>query len=180
MSKPTDVYFIRGQGDQYTSQGIDWMARDVVGWNITGSRVRTYNWWQWQVMRDDVNSRLELDVVRMCVPFSMGANAFTWVLDGVDYQGQHAPGIKGGAFDWACWLDPTWASVITPLSNKHIKEGRHYKGTFPDLVGHGNLILMPPRPQIEVVDIFMEHLLIPVDGSVRGFVLDNLRRRMTS
>lgn len=181
MSKPADVYFVRGQGDQTTSTSIDWMANEVVGWNIGGSRVRTYNWWQWQQMRDDINSRLNLDVLRLAVAFSMGANCFTWTLGGVvDHEGRSAPGIKSGTFEHITLIDPTWASVLTPISGNRVRQVKHYYGTFPDIVGKGRPTYTPPRPQVDQEDVFVEHLFIPFFPPVRSWTLGNLRRMMTS
>jgi hypothetical protein len=178
--KPSDVYFVRGQGDQFTSSGIDWMARDVVSWNIAGSRVRLFNWGQWEQIRDDINARAALDVTRLAVTYSLGANCFTWVLGGVDFQGRHGAGIKNGCFDHVTFIDPTWASVITPITSTKLKAAKHFRGTFPDFVGHGELVLNPPRIQIDREEVFIEHLFLPVYPPLRSWTLDNLRRRMTS
>lgn len=172
--KPADIYFICGQGDAATSPGIVALADKYR--RLGGAvRVRTEYWHAWYDTIGDVNSRAGEDVLRFAVAYSMGANALTWILGGVETY----PGVKV-AFDFACFIDPTTLSAITPLSGKHLRKALHYHNNSFDPVGHAGLLVAADfdGANLEVVETYEPHMLLDGDPRVQNRIINEIDVRI--
>jgi hypothetical protein len=164
----TDVYFICGQGDAATSPGVTAMAAEV-----KGASTHVYDWWQWAQMIADISAR-PAENTRLAVSYSLGANALTWVLGGVQgYAGVKVP------FDYAVFIDPTTLSVITPLGGT-LGEALHFHNNSLDPVGHAYLAVGPgfDKADLEVVEVAMPHLMLDIDPGTQRRVLAEINARV--
>lgn len=186
---PTEIHFIRGQGGAATSEGVDWMARQVEGWGLPEIEVNTWDWGEWQRIVSYVNHYSGADRLRLAVGYSMGGNALTWVLGGVTYRGMRVHGV-GVKFDYCWFLDPTWASVLTPISPMRLKALTHFQNHSLDPIGHADLLINGQRSpalhqganRIEGFDglltltpTYESHLWVDKDSTVRAAVLGGIR-----
>jgi hypothetical protein len=154
-----EVYLLRGQFDRALSEGIDYIAAEVN--KLSGGRAFVENWWQWEQLRNFIDSRARNGVPKFLAGYSMGGNAATWLLGGVSYQGQSAQGLLSARIVGAHFLDPTWASPITPLTNNHLTWAVHYQNHSLDLIGHGEIRSVSPKfTNLTVIDIYTSHLLV--------------------
>ena len=162
MTKPADLYFLYGQGDAITSPGIVALANKYR--QNSSLRVRTECWYQWIDTIKDINARAAEKVPRLAVGFSMGGNALTWILGGV----MTYPGIRA-TFDWACFIDPTTLSIITPLQANRVKKVLHFHNNSFDPVGHANLTAAADfnHLSLEVVETYAPHLTLDLLPSVQ-------------
>lgn len=173
----TDLYFLDGQGGDATSPGIVAMAKQFE----TRARVTLiHDFRRWNDMVADVNARAKLDLLRGAVGYSMGGNALTWILEGVDASGGHYPGIKV-PFDWCCFLDPTHLSLLTPLG-PHCRRALHFHNSSIEPYGHGIVTAGPgfDRRDLEVVETQMSHLALDVDPGIQGRIMTELNERIAA
>lgn len=166
--KSADLYFFCGQGDAATSPGIIAMGNQ---WRGSGARVRTYYWWSWENALRDMNERAGLDALRLAIGYSMGANALTWIAGGVgNYPGTIA------VLDWACFIDPTFLSNLTPLG-ANVREALHYHSNSLDLVGHGTIIAGADT-KLQVVETYLPHLMLDIDQAIQARITAEITRRL--
>lgn len=164
--KQTDIYFLCGQGDAATSPGIVNLAEQYK----KKCNSYLYYWHNWANVVAHVNSRAKLDINRLAVTYSMGANAITWILGGVQgYSGVTVP------FDWVCFIDPTTLSVLTPLNDK-LKKALHFHNTSVDPVGHAYLTSGKGfnYHNLEIVEVSMLHLMLDNDVNIQKRIMSEL------
>ena len=175
MTRPADVYLLHGQGGAATSEGIDYIDRQINGWNLPDINAWVWDWGSWEELRDFADQRAGSNRLRFGIGYSMGGNGFTWVLGGVAYQGNSAPGVQAVVFDHVSFLDPTWASVLTPLTPPHLRAARHFKNHSFDPIGHGELKAISPQfPNLEVIDISTSHFLVDKSPYVQQMTLNTI------
>lgn len=172
--KPADVYFILAQGAELTSAGMAQLAEDVRSWPDV--RVTVFHWDQWTAAVAVINDRAKADRVRLGVGYSLGANALTWILGGAAYEGQLVPGMHSSIFDAAVFIDPTWLSIMTPLSPTKIKSALHFHNVSLDPVGHADVPRAPDFPTwaYKRVEVYGSHFTIDLDKDVQKQTLDFL------
>ena len=164
----TDVYFLCGQGDAATSPGILSMAK-----RVTGARVKTFNWWQWADMIADADARPSSVSTRVAVAYSLGCNALTWVLGGVEGH----PGIKA-TFNYAVLIDPTTLSILTPLG-ANLQGALHYHNNSLDPVGHAYLTKSRGfAGELEVIETYLPHLMLDVDPQIQTRTMSEIAKRV--
>src|SRR5262252_8466307 len=123
---PADLYLLRGDGGRLTSMGIDEMARTVREWNLPNVRVQVFDWRQFRQVIADINGHSAFDRFRQIVGYSIGGNAATWILGGLNHGDIKFSGINCQV-DYAVFIDPTWLSYLTPLTSKTLKHAHHYR-----------------------------------------------------
>jgi hypothetical protein len=173
--KATDVYFIRGQGGATTSGGIDQMAAQVSTW--PGARAQIFDWQAWQSVVADINKHADEDRVRMACGYSLGANALTWVLEGVKTEYGSARGIERCSLEFCSFIDCTWLSTISMLTPHTMRRGIHFKNVSLDVVGHGD-IPCAPGTNLEVIQTFGSHLMLDFDSDVQSRTLSAMHANL--
>jgi hypothetical protein len=162
--KNTYIYFIRGQGGSITSPGIDHMAASIGIGTVT-----TYNWGDWEKVREDIAKHEKEDCFRLACGYSLGANALTWILGGVHLTSTFGYSPISCQFDAAVFLDPTWMSVITPLQGSTLKRAVHYRNYSLDIFGHGTLTLasdFDPK-NLTIMPTYTSHFLVDTDVNIQ-------------
>ena len=172
--KHVETYFIRGQGGVATSGGVDQMATEA---QHLGGSVQIFDWGDWKKVVTDVNKQAKKDLIRLGCGYSMGGNAFTWVLGGVNFQGQHASGIQACAFDFVAFIDPTTLSVLTPLTQRTLRKALHYKNHSIDIVGHADLPLADfGTSNITIIDTHEPHLTLDFDPKIQAQIMQSFKQ----
>jgi hypothetical protein len=171
--KPTDIYFLLGQFSRISSGGMIQMAETVSKWPNVNAK--TFLEDEWGQMVSDVNAHASEDRYRFACGYSLGANALTWVLGGVDYQGARMEGIKGCTFEACAFLDPTWMSVMSPLSKNKVKHIVHYHNNSLDPWGHAQLVLGVEPPTVQVIEVYLSHFMVDFDRDIQNSIYGMFR-----
>lgn len=165
-----EVYLFRGQGGALTSQGIDYLASELRARKVY---TMVFDWDHWENARRGIDSRASATREVFAVGYSMGANALTWLLNGVHYDGASANGLSKTVFKHVFFLDPTWAAVITPITNDHAKAATHFQNHSIDLIGQGEIRNVSPEfKNLVVVPVYTSHLLVDKLPSIQKAILN--------
>ncbi len=148
------VYVIMGQGGSLTSGGMRSLAGRIV--QIPGMRVSVHKWKYPNVIVHDI-SRLPAREKVILVGYSLGANATTWISNGVRRP-----------IDLAVAYDPSVYSYILPAP-RNVKRFMLYHNNGRSKLGHARI------PGAETVEINEGHLAVDYDQRLHARTLAAIR-----
>lgn len=155
------AHVLRGQGGWWTSPGMDDLGTEI---SKLGCTTRVWNWRDWQEVTRDINAN---GGPTMIIGYSMGGNAATWILGGV----QGVPGVHHPVA-LAVFMDPTTYSVVTPLTG-NIQRAVLFRGTNPFSIVGGADVTRGPNFHGSYLarTTGVWHIWVQVDGPIRSMIL---------
>ncbi len=150
------VYVIMGQGGSLTSGGMRGLAARIA--QIPGMRVSVHKWKYPNVIVNDIR-RLPRNERVVLVGYSLGANATTWISNGVRRP-----------IELAVAYDPSIFSYILPAP-PNVKRFLLYHNNGRSGFGHARIV----GPQVETVEISEGHLAVDYDQRLHARTIAAVR-----